>query len=145
MTKPRTLTDLMAEVSGRAHEWSTPQDLGCDRVTVTDAWLASDDPVAMLFLLAAVHPRREVELCIKLATEMSFFEPMRDEAHTMSRRLPGMNFNGRSPFYFIALYQRLSAALRVTEDTKRSRLEPELAAAIRVVIPDPFTLVGPSE
>ncbi|MBN9686410.1 MULTISPECIES: hypothetical protein [unclassified Corallococcus] len=141
---PRTLTDLMAEVAGRAHEWSTPQDLGCDRVTVAAAWLASDDPVAMLFLLAAVHPRREVEMCIKLATEMSFFEPMRDEAHTMSRRLPGMNFNGRSPFYFMALYQRLSAALQWIEDTERAQLEHKLATAIRVVVPDPFTFGGPA-
>ncbi|NPD22095.1 hypothetical protein [Corallococcus exiguus] len=145
MTTRRTLTDLMNEVSGRsARDWSVPQDLGCDRMTVTAAWLASDDPVAMLFLLAAVHPRREVEKCIELATEMSFFEPMRDEAHTMSRRLPGMNFNGRSPFYFIHLYQMLHSALRWMEDTERSRLEPELAAAIRVVVPDPFTLVGPA-
>ncbi|RKG68535.1 hypothetical protein D7V80_12355 [Corallococcus sp. CA054B] len=144
MTAQRTLTDLMAEVAGRARDWSLPQDLGSDRMTVTAAWLASDDPLAMLFLLAAVHPRREVEMCIKLATEMSFFEPMRNEAHSMSRRLPGMNFNGRSPFYFIALYQRLHSALRWMEGTQRSRLEPELAAAIRVVVPDPFTLVGPA-
>ncbi|NOJ92823.1 hypothetical protein HMI51_07740 [Corallococcus coralloides] len=144
MTTRRTLTDLMAEVSGRARDWASPQDLGVDPMTVVAAWLASDDPVAMLFLLAAVHPRREVEKCIELATEMSFFEPMRDEAHTMSRRLPGMNFNGRSPFYFIHLYQRLRAALQWMEDTQRSQLEPELAAAIRVVVPDPFTLAGPA-
>ncbi|RKG89481.1 hypothetical protein D7W82_07220 [Corallococcus sp. CA049B] len=144
MTTRRTLTDLMAEVSGRARDWASPQDLGVDPMTVVAAWLASDDPVAMLFLLAAVHPRREVEMCIKLATEMSFFEPMRDEAHTMSRRLPGMNVNGRSPFYFIHLYQRLRAASQWMEDTQRSQLEPELAAAIRVVVPDPFTLAGPA-
>ncbi|WP_043321305.1 hypothetical protein [Corallococcus coralloides] len=144
MTTRRTLTDLMNEVAGRAHEWSSPQDLGCDRMTVMAAWLASDDPVAMLFLLAAVHPRREVEKCVELATAMSFFEPMRYQAHLMSRRLPGMNFNGRSLFYFISLYQRLRAALQAFEDTERSRLGLELATAIRVVVPDPFTLVGPA-
>lgn len=141
MTTLRTLTDLMAQVSGRNRDWSLSQDLGVDRVTVTAAWLASDDPVAMLFLLAALHPKREVEKCIELATGMSFFEPMRAEAHSMSRRLPGMNFNGRSPFYFIHLYQMLRAALRVSDDAERSQLEPQLAAAIRVVVPDPFTLV----
>ncbi|WP_375758709.1 hypothetical protein [Corallococcus exercitus] len=144
MTTPRTLTDLMDEVSGRARDWSLPQDLGFDRMTGAAAWLASDDPLAMLFLLAAVHPRREEAMCIELATKMSFFEPMRDEADTMSRRRSGMNFNGRSPFYFIHLYQRLRAAWQVTEDTQRSRLGPELAAAIRVVVPDPFTLVRPA-
>ncbi|NOK14347.1 hypothetical protein [Corallococcus exercitus] len=144
MTTRRALTDLMAEVSGRAREWSSPQDLGCDRVPVTAAWLASDDPRAMMLLLAAVHPRRHEEKCIELATEMSFFETMRYEAHMMSRRRSGMNFNGRSPFYFIHLYQLLRSAWQVTEDTERSRLGPELAAAIRVVVPDPFTLVGPA-
>ncbi|GMU06374.1 hypothetical protein [Corallococcus caeni] len=144
MTTPRTLTDLMEQMPGRNRDWSLPQDLGVDRVTVTAAWLASDDPPAMLLLLAALHPKREVEKCIELATGMSFFEPMRVEAHSMSRRLPGMNVNGRSPFYFIHLFQRLRVALQMTWDTERSRLEPELAAAIRVVVPDPFTLVGPA-
>ncbi|MFP2963987.1 hypothetical protein ACLEPN_41330 [Myxococcus sp. 1LA] len=95
MTTRRTLRDLMEAVSGRHRNWASPQDLGFDRVMVAAAWLASDDPLAMLLLLAAVHPHR------------------------------------------------LSAAWRVTEDTRWSRLEPELAAAIRVVVPDPFTLVGP--
>ncbi|MGE6761653.1 hypothetical protein ACQKGO_26820 [Corallococcus interemptor] len=145
MTTRSTLTGLMHEVSSRNGDWASPRDLGVARVTVTAAWLASDDPAAMLLLLAALHPKRQVETCIALATGMSFFEPMRVEAHSMSGRLPGMNFNGRSPFYFIHLYQLLRGALRTLDDTERSRLGFELAAAIRVVVPDPFTLVGPAE
>lgn len=144
VTTRRTLTDLMDEVSGRNRDGSSPQDLGFDRATVAAAWRASDDPLAMLLLLAALHPRREEEKCLELATELSFFEPMRVEARTMSRRRGGMHVDGRCPFYFSQLYQRLRAALRAIEDTERSRLEPELAAAIRVVVPDPFTLVGPA-
>ncbi|RKH64857.1 hypothetical protein D7X55_11285 [Corallococcus sp. AB049A] len=144
MTTRSTLTDLMHEVSSRNGDWASPRDLGVDRVTVVAAWLSSDDPAAMLLLLAALHPKRQVETCVALATRMSFFEPMRVEAHSMSRRLPGMNFNGRSPFYFIHLYQLLRSALQVTEDTERPRLKSELAAAIRAVIPEPFTLVGPA-
>ncbi|MBN8232676.1 hypothetical protein JYK02_34680 [Corallococcus macrosporus] len=144
MTTQRTLTDLMAEVHRRAHEWASPQDLGVERPTVTAAWLTSDDPVAMLLLLAAVHPRREEAMCIELATRMSFFEPMRYEAHLMSRRRSGMNFNGRSPFYFIALYQRMRSALQPFDDTERSQLGPKLAEAIRGVVPDPFTLASPA-
>src|SRR5689334_6550507 len=34
VTTRRTLTDLMDEVSGRNRDWSSPQDLGFDRVTV---------------------------------------------------------------------------------------------------------------
>jgi hypothetical protein len=113
----RTLTDLMDEVSGRNRDGSSPQDLGFDRVTVAAAWLASDNPLAMLLLLAALHSRREEEKCLALATELSFFEPMRVEARTMSRRRGGMHVDGRCPFYFIQLYQGLRAALRVIEDT----------------------------
>jgi hypothetical protein len=134
----------MDEVSGRKRDWLSPQDLGFDRATVAAAWLASDDPPAMLFLLAVLHPRRHEETCVALATEMSFFEPMRVDAHSMSRRRRGMNFNGTSPFRFIRLYQLLRGALLVSEDTQRSQLEPELAAAIRVVVPDPFTLAEPA-
>ncbi|WP_224249067.1 hypothetical protein [Hyalangium gracile] len=144
MTTLRTLTDLMDEVHGRAREWASPQELGVDRDTVRAAWLASDDPLAMLLLLAALHPRRHEEKCIELATGMSFFRPMLLEADSMSRRRSGMNFNGASPFRFIKLWQLLRAAWRVIDDTERSRLEPQLAAAIRVVVPDPFTLVGPA-
>ncbi|MCP3138364.1 hypothetical protein [Pyxidicoccus xibeiensis] len=144
MTTRRTLTDLMDEVAGRNRDWSSPQDLGSDRATVSGAWLASDDPLAMLLLLAALHPRRAEEKCLELATALSFFEPMRVTAHTMSRNRGGMYVNGSLPFYFVRLYQRLRVAFRTVEDTRRSRLEPELAAAIRVVVHDPFTLVGPA-
>lgn len=145
MTTRRTLTDLMDEVSRRNRDWSLPQDLGFDRATVAAAWRASEDPLAMLLLLAALHPRRDEEKCLELATEMSFFEPMRVQAHTMSRLSGGgVNFNGPCPFYFIRLYMRLRTALPWIEDTERSRLEPELAVAIRAVVHDPFTLVGPA-
>ncbi|RKG71922.1 hypothetical protein D7W79_30070 [Corallococcus exercitus] len=144
MTTRRTLTDLMAEVSPRARDWSLPQDLGVDRVTVAAAWLASDDPPAMLLLLAALHPKRAEERCFELATQMSFFEPMRIEAHVMSRWRGGMLTNGRSPFYFLSLYQRLRNALQAFEDPERSQLGSKLAAAIRVVVPDPFTPVAPA-
>ena len=145
MTTRRTLTDLMDEVSVRNRDWSSQQDLGIDRATVAAAWQESDDPRAMLLLLAALHPRRDKEKCLELATQMSFFEPMRVAAHTMSRlRDGGMVFNGQSPFYFIQLFRRLRTALQWVEDTERSRLEPRLAAAIRVVVHDPFTLAGPA-
>ncbi|WP_224371711.1 hypothetical protein [Hyalangium versicolor] len=145
VTTQRTLTDLMAEVSGRRIPgWGSPQDLGFDRATVTAAWLASDDPLAMLLLLAALYPRREEEKCVELVTEMSFFRPMWLEADSMSRRRSGMNFNGTTPFRFIRLYHLLQRDLQVIEDSERSRLEPKLGAAIRVVVPDPFTLVGPA-
>ncbi|QSQ26447.1 hypothetical protein JY651_16605 [Pyxidicoccus parkwayensis] len=42
------------------------------------------------------------------------------------------------------LYQRLRVAFRWVEDTNLSQLEPKLAAAIRGVVHDPFTLVGPA-
>ncbi len=139
-----TLTDLMDQVSGRNPDWSLPQDLDADPATVAAAWLAGDDPLAMLLLLAALHPRREEEKCLELATELSFFEPMRVEARRMSRLRGGMHVDGRCPFYFSQLHQRLRAALRAIEGAERSRIEPELATAIRVVVHDPFTLVGPA-
>jgi hypothetical protein len=145
MTTRRTLTDLMAEVSGRGRDGSLPQDLGLDRATVAAAWLASDDPLAMLLLLGKLHPQREEEKCFELATELSFFEPMRVQAHRMSGlRGGGHNYNGPSLFRFMRLFGLLSTTLRWMEATERSRLEPELVAAIRVVVHDPFTLVGPA-
>ncbi|RKH55633.1 hypothetical protein [Corallococcus aberystwythensis] len=144
MTPPRTLTDMMAEVHSRARDWSLRQDLGFEPAAVGAAWMASDDPVAMLLLLAALHPKRDVEKCFELATAMSFFEPMRAHAHTMNGCRPGMNFNGTSLFYFIRLYTRLRSALQVFEGAERSELDSKLAAAIRAVVPDPFTLARPT-
>ena len=145
MSAGRTLTDLMAEVSSRARDWASVQELGFERETVVAAWLASDDPVAMLLLLAALHPKREVQKCLELATALSFFEPMRVLAHTIRRWSSGaVATNGQSPFYFMRLHQRLRSAFPWVEDTRLARLQPELAAAIRAVFPDPYTLAGPA-
>ncbi|AKF85196.1 hypothetical protein SAMN05443572_113125 [Myxococcus fulvus] len=135
----------MAEVSSRARDWASVQELGVERETVVAAWRASDDPVAMLFLLAALHPGREKEKCLELATALSFFEPMRVLARTIERWSSGaFPTNGQSPFYFMRLYQRLRSAFPWVEDTRLAQLQPELAAAIRAVFPDPYTLVGPA-
>ncbi|MCP3065606.1 hypothetical protein LXT21_43255 [Myxococcus sp. K38C18041901] len=144
MTTPRTLTDLMAEVSSRARDWGEAQELGVERGAVVAAWLESDDPVAMLHLLVALYPKREKEKCLELATALSFFEPMRDLAHTIRRWSSGIPTNGQSPFYFMRSFQRLNNAFRWMEDTTRSDLEPKLVAAIRAAFPDPYTLVGPA-
>ncbi|PCC68759.1 hypothetical protein SAMN02745121_07456 [Nannocystis exedens] len=61
----------------------------------------------------------------------------------MSYRRAGMHVDSRCPFRFLHLWQRRRVAFVRSEDTERSRLEPELAAAIRVIVHDPFTLVGP--
>ncbi|NTX01953.1 hypothetical protein [Myxococcus sp. CA040A] len=134
----------MAEVSGRARDWASAQELGFERGTVAAAWPESDDPLAMLLLLAALHPRREEERCLEVATALSFFEPMRVQAHTMRRWRSSIPTNGQSPFYVMRLYQLLRAAFPWVKDTKRSRLDPELAPGIRAVIEDPYTLVAPA-
>ncbi|WP_426747641.1 hypothetical protein VZQ01_09680 [Myxococcus faecalis] len=144
MTPGRTLTDLMAEVSSRARDWGSVQELGVAPETVVAAWRASDDPVAMLHLLVALHPKRETEKCLELATALSFFEPMGDLAHTIRRWSSGIPTNGQSPFYFMRLFQRLSTSFRWMDATTRSDLEPKLVAAIRAAFPDPYTLAGPA-
>ncbi|WP_223752061.1 hypothetical protein ACJ2CR_17285 [Myxococcus faecalis] len=145
MTPGRTLTDLMAEVSSRARDWGSVQELGVAPETVVAAWLESDDPVAMLHLLVALHPQREKEKCLELATALSFFEPMRELAHVIRRWSSGaVPTNGQSPFYFMRLFQRLNSSFRWMEETTRSDLEPKLVAAIRAAFPDPYTLDGPA-
>ncbi len=145
MVTRRTLTELMAEVSSRARDWGEVQALGVERGAVVAAWLESDDPVAMLHLLVALHPQREKEKCLELATALSFFEPMRELAHVIRRWSSGaVPTNGQSPFYFMRLFQRLSSSFRWMEETTRSELEPKLVAAIRSAFPDPYTLVGPA-
>ncbi|MCK8500110.1 hypothetical protein [Myxococcus fulvus] len=145
MVTRRTLTELMAEVSSRARDWGEVQALGVERGAVVAAWLESDDPVAMLHLLVALHPQREKEKCLELATALSFFEPMRELAHVIRRWSSGaVPTNGQSPFYFMRLFQRLSSSFRWMEETTRSELEPKLVAANRSAFPDPYTLVGPA-
>jgi hypothetical protein len=140
MTPPPSLRDLMEGLRQRGGDWSTAQEPGADRATVTRAWLASDDAFAMLLLLAALHPDRNVPVCDALVANMSFFSPMREEGERQARCRPGMNYNGPSRFQFLHLAQRLRNALFEMDEPDRAAVEPRLSAALRVVVVDPYVV-----
>lgn len=120
--------------------WASPQDPGADRATVTAAWVASEDPFAMLLLLAALHPQKNEPVCDALVASMSFFAPMRDEAAKQARCRPGMNYNGPDRFRFRHLAMRIRQSLSELDAAERRSIEPKLSAAIRTVVRDPYAL-----
>lgn len=137
-----TLSQLMEDVRQRGGPWSCAQDPGADRGIVTDAWLASEDPFAMLLLLAALHPQRNEPVCDALVESMSFFPPMRREGEKQALSRPGMNYNGPDRFRFLHLAQRIRHAASELKAAERSTVEPQLSAAIRAVVRDPYALAG---
>lgn len=137
-----TLSRLMEDLRQRGGPWSCAQDPGADRESLTAAWLASEDPFAMLLLLAAVHPQRNEPVCDALVASMSFFAPMRQEGEKLARCRPGMSYNGPDRFRFLHLAQRIRGALSEMKRVERSAVEPQLSAAIRTVVRDPHALAG---
>lgn len=110
------------------------------RERMTAAWAVSDDPFAMLLFLAVIHTPRNVPMCDALGQRMSFYPPMRRVVELQAQARPGMNYNGTSRFTFIYLAQRVRQSLRETPPHERVTVAASLAAAIREVVPDPYTL-----
>ncbi len=135
-----TLSALMEDVRRRGGPWSVPQDLGVDPLDVTAAWLASADPFAMLLLLAAIHPHHNEPVCEALVASMSFFRPMKREGEKQASSRGGMNYNGPDRFRFTHLAQRIRNGVSELSAADRSRVEPQLSAAIRAMVPDPHSL-----
>lgn len=133
---------MMEALRQRGGPWSSAQDLGADRASVTAAWRASEDPFAMLLLLAAIHPHPNEPVCLALVAAMSFFSPMRREGETQAQSLAGMNYNGPDRARFLHLAQRIRGALSETPAAERSTVAQALSAAIRAVVGDPYALTA---
>lgn len=139
-TGPTFLSELMEGVRRRGDLWSSAQDIGAEPAAVTSAWLQSNDPFAMLLLLAAIHPHHNEPVCDALVSSMCFFAPMRQEQEKQARSRPGMNYNGPDRFRFLHLAQRIRNALSGMTPAARVEIEPRLTAAIRAVVSNPFVL-----
>jgi len=138
---PGGLTELMDTLRRAGGSWDVPQVLELDAAALAAAWCASDDPVAMLFLLAALHPGHQVKACDALVACLSSWPPMAHLAEQQARARPGMNYNGPDLFRLLALAQRARGG------RAREPLTPEqarrLSDAIREVAPDPRSIPQP--
>ena len=137
----RALSELMERVRARGEPWSEPHDLRAERADVVAAWDASEDPFAMLLLLAALHPGRHERACEALVARMASFPPMRREAERQEKARPGMTYNGPDRFRFLHVAQRVRFGLSELSPEERRSTEARLADAIRVVVADPFSLL----
>jgi hypothetical protein len=137
---PPSLSTIMERVRQQGRPWSSPQELGVDRTAVMAAWMASDDPFAMLLLLGAIYPDRHEPACEALVASMSFFSPMQREGEkqTLSRG----TYNGPNRFRFVHVAQRVRQGLAEVPEPERSRVALALSDAIRSVVSDPHALAA---
>lgn len=134
------LTTIVDALRERGGSWALPQTPPADRATVIAAWATSDDPFAMLLLLAALHPKQNVPVCDALVASMAFHPAMQAEAAKQARARPGMNYNGPDRFRFRHLAMIVRQLRSGLADADRSRVDGELSAAIRGVVADPYVL-----
>ncbi len=126
-----TLTELVATEDG---SFPRVRELVATREQLEDAWATSDDPFAMLLLLAWFHPERDaVELVSAVTRAMAFHPPMAEELERQAASLPGMNYNGPARHAVRFLAQRVRHAPEA--------VRPALADAVRSVVASPYNSV----
>ena len=137
----RSLSVLMDDLRRRGSgSWSSVQRPDAPPAVLAAAWASSDDPVAMLLLLAALHPHRDLAVCGALVTAMSFFPPMREEAEKQARSRAGMHYDGPARFRFLHLAQRMRTTLADLTGAERSAVAAPLCDAMRKVVDDPYAV-----
>ena len=140
-TSPRALTELIEAWRdtnpGSFTDWDSFVAMPFyDPARIRAAWLASDDPTAMLLLLALVHPSRNEEVCCQLTSAMASEPSFAKLAREQEEWQTGKRFNGQSPFYFLQLARRTVHYIRGESADKQRRL----AEVLRGVVPDPYRL-----
>ena len=139
----RDSSEWMEAVRRRGDSWSREQDIGADRASVTAAWGMSNDPFAMLLLLAAIHPHHDEPVCAALVTSMAFFPPMHEEAEKQAVSHAGMNTSGPDRVRLLHLAQRIRGGLERLNAAERAPVEARLSDAMRVVVRSPHELARP--
>jgi hypothetical protein len=136
------LTELMAVVRARGAPWTEPQVIEADHDTLRAAWRVSNDPHAMVLLLAALYPARDQlrTRCTTLVETLSFYPPVARLAERQAGSQPGMNYNGPARSTFLALASHVAVPLAELPAADRAEFSRRLCVALREEIDDPFDL-----
>lgn len=133
---------MMEAVRARGGAWSSPQDVGATPEGVRAAWAASEDPFAMLLLLAALAPAHDEARCEALVAGMAWHPALARERERQGMARPGMTYNGPDRFRFLHLAQQVRGALRGEEEPARAATARAWCRTIRAVLPDPYVVVA---
>lgn len=129
-----TWIDALRDTGVPVGDWPIREE---DSAFLSAAWVVSDDPFAMMLLLAALYPKRIEPRCEAMVAALSFWPPMTRLAEMQAVSRPGMNYNGPDNFMFVRLAQRVRGGLRELSQQERMLLSNRLAQAMRVVVSNP--------